>query len=60
MTDKDKRSVPEPSGKESGHNAKETQKLKPEWKKRPEQYPEAGEQLGKHDTGKSDPLRPGS
>lgn len=27
MTDKDKRSVPEPSGKESGHNAKEAQKL---------------------------------
>ncbi|UDF05317.1 hypothetical protein [Asticcacaulis sp. AND118] len=33
-------------------NANVHVELKPEWKKRPARYPQAGKQLGEHDTGK--------
>ncbi|ESQ78727.1 hypothetical protein [Asticcacaulis sp. YBE204] len=44
--------LPAPNGGGSEDNGNVHVDLKKEWKKRPGQYPEAGKQLGAHDTGR--------
>ncbi|MDC7694314.1 hypothetical protein PQU94_08475 [Asticcacaulis sp. DXS10W] len=57
-TDKDLKE-PKGGGNEAD-NANVHVDLKPGWKKRPDQYPQAGEQLGPHDRGEKQDARKGS